>query len=294
MKTSPFNPADYPFRENFADIGGLNMHYVDEGPGEADPLLLLHGVPSWSYLYRKMIVPLTGLGIRVIAPDMIGFGKSHKFNDLVLHTYQNHVVWMSEFIRKLNLQRVVLFGQDWGAVLGMHLAAYMPERFQGLIFSNGVVLTGEEKLPPAFQLWKYFARYSPWLPVGEIINRGCLRKLNRDEKRAYGYPFIQSSEKAGIRAMPSLIPGQRNHPNSTFGKEAWNLLEYWEKPVLCLFSENDPFTRGGEWLIRERIPGAKGQNHQLLPGGHFIQEDCWEELVRQISIFILGLPKKTG
>jgi haloalkane dehalogenase len=291
----PLTPLpDYPFRANYINILGLKMHYVDEGPRDAAPLLLLHGVPSWSYIYRNMISPLAGNGIRVIAPDLIGFGKSEKLISSDSHTYQRHVEWMAEFVRLLGLNQITLFGQDWGAIIGMHLVAELPDRFRGLVLSNGVVLTGEEKLPPVFLFWKYFARYSPWLPVGWIISLGCRRKLSREEKWAYQVPFSNRKEKAGIRTMPSQVPTIMGSPNGSFGREAWKELEHWEKPVLCLFSTGDPFTRGGERLILDRIPGAKGQNHKQLPGGHFIQEDAGEELVSEICNFILGLPENAG
>ena len=293
MKNAHPTLPDYPFPANYADILGLKMHYVDEGPRGAAPLLLLHGVPTWSYLYRKMIFPLAAKGFRVIAPDLIGFGKSQKLNSADTRPYRHQVEWMAEFVRILGLKQITLFGQDWGAIIGMHLAAQMPDRFRGMVLSNGVILTGEQRLPALFVFWKYFARYSPWLPVGRIISLGCRRKLSREERRAYRLPFTNQKEKAGIRVMPSEVPVKRNHHNSPYANEAWKELAHCEMPVLCLFSEGDPFSRGGERLVIERIPGAKGQDHKKLPGGHFIQEDASEELVNEICNFILGLPENS-
>ena len=202
---------DYPYLPNYADVLGLKMHYVDEGPRNGAPLLLLHGVPTWSYIFRHMIIPLAENGNRVIAPDRIGFGKSQKLTSADTQSYRHQVEWMAEFVRTLDLKQITLFGQDWGAIIGMHLAGEMPDRFRGMVLSNGVILTGEQKLPAAFTIWKYFARYSPWLPVGRVVSLGCRRKLSHGEMRAYGFPFTNQKEKTGIRVMPSEVPVNRNH-----------------------------------------------------------------------------------
>jgi haloalkane dehalogenase len=278
---------DYPFRDHYIDVHRLQMHYVDEGPANANPILLLHGNPSWSYIYRKMIPPLSEKGNRVIAPDLIGFGKSQKPDSSAAHTYRNHVEWMAEFVRLLDLQQITLFGQDWGAIIGMHLAAEMPDRFRGLVLSNGVVLTGEEKLPKVLLLWRFFARYSPWIPVGSVISLGCRRKLSKEEKRAYRLPFSSRRDWAGIRAMPSLLPAKGNQNDVPYSMDLWKAFGQWSKPVLCLFSDQDPFSRGGDRRILECVPGAKGQNHKFLPGAHFIQEDAPEEIVNEINNFLL-------
>ncbi len=278
--------ADYPFQDHYIDVLGLRMHFVDEGPGGANPILLLHGTPAWSYIYRKIIILLAAKGIRVIAPDMIGFGKSEKPVSSGSHTYRNHVAWMAEFIRLMDLKQITLFGQDWGAIIGMHLAAEMPDRFNGLLLSNGVVLTGDEKLPKVFRLWRFFTRYSPWMPIGTIISLGCRCTLSKGERHAYRLPFLSSREWAGIRALPSLVPGRWNQSDIPYCRDLWKTFEQWNKPVICLFSDGDPFTRGGDCRIRECVPGARGQKHKVLSGGHFIQEDAPEEIVNQIVIFL--------
>jgi len=276
-------------REDFVDLAGLKMHYTDDGPKDGQVILLLHGVPSWSYIYRKMIPPLAEYGFRVIAPDLIGFGKSDKPGMVEMHSYQNHLDWMTGFIKTLDLRRIILFGQDWGAIIGMHTAVELPERFDGMILSNGSVLKGTEKLPLVLRAWILLARYSPWLPVGRIINYGCIRTLSKEDKRAYDAPFTNRNDRAGIRGLPAQIPTREDHPAAHIGQIAWEKLENYHNPVLSLFSLNDPFTRGGDQLIREQIPGAQGQNHRKLPGGHFIQEDANEELVKQIIKFSKNL-----
>ncbi len=277
--------SSYPFKEHWTKVIGLRMHYVDEGPKEGPVILLLHGVPSWSYIYRNIIPALVNNGFRVIAPDMIGFGKSEKLVLASQHSYTYHIGWLSTFINNLDLNQIVLFGQDWGAILGMHLAVRVPDRIRGLILSNGVILTGEEKLPLIFYIWKWYTRFSPRLPVGRLIDFGCKRKLTKTERDAYEAPFLTKWKKSATRALPSLVPTRPNHPTAHLAWEAWEKLVHWEKPVLTLFSDGDPITRNAEKMILQRIPGASAQSHKKLIGGHFIQEDAPEEIVEQIIKF---------
>jgi haloalkane dehalogenase len=270
---------------NYLKVDGIQMHYVDEGPKNRNPILLLHGEPSWSYLYRHMIPLCAGEGYRAIAPDLIGFGKSDKLKSVKDYSYQSHVDWITAFINKLNLKNIVLFGQDWGALIGLRIAAENEERFAGIIISNGMLLTGDQKISIALKFWKTFARFSPWLPIDLIINSGCLKKLDKTEKYAYKAPFPSSKFKTGARVFPKLLPVTPGDPASEANRKAWEVLDKWTKPFLTAFGDSDPFTRGGEKYLQDRIPGAKGQKHVILKGGHFIQEDAGRELADIILQF---------
>jgi haloalkane dehalogenase len=280
------NLKDYDFKPQYININGLRMHYVDEGPKNANPIFLLHGEPSWSYLYRHIIPRCAAAGNRVIAPDLIGFGKSDKPKKIKDYSYQAHIDWMTIFIKTLDLKQVTLFGQDWGALIGLRLAAENEERFAGIIISNGMLLTGDQKVSVAFKLWKIFALLSPWLPVDRIINFGCLKKLDKAEKFAYRTPFPSSKFKTCVRAFPKLVPVTSRNPATPANRKAWEVLEKWNKPFLTVFSDSDPFTRGGDRYLQKRIPGTKGQKHITLRGGHFIQEDAGEELAKIIIQFV--------
>jgi len=285
-KSNFSNLKDYPFKPNFINVGSLQMHYVDEGPKNTATILLLHGEPSWSYLYRNIIPQCAEAGYRVIAPDLIGFGKSDKPKSVKDYSYQLHVNWMTEFIINLELNNITLFGQDWGALIGLRLGAENEERFTGIIISNGMLLTGDQKISMALKFWRLFARFSPWLPIDRIVNYGCLKKLDKEEKRAYRAPLPSAKYKAGARALPKLLPITIDDPASESNRKAWEVLKKWNKPFLTTFSDSDPFTRGGEKYLQERIPGTKGQKHIILKGGHFIQEDVGEELAKIMIQFI--------
>jgi haloalkane dehalogenase len=281
---------DYPFQPHFVRVNNLLIHYVDEGPVDNDPVLLLHGVPAWSYLYRHLIKIISESGCRVVSPDLIGFGKSDKPREAKLHTYQSHVDWITEFIKILNLKEITLFCHDWGSLIGLRIAASHPDLFTRIIVSNGMLPTGEYKINPGFRLWKYFARYSPFIPVDLVIETGTLQKLDKEEKRAYRAPFPASGYKAAIRALPSRVPAAQNDPQSAVNKTLWKLLEGWNKPFLTVFSNHDPITRGGDEYMQKIIPGAAGQDHKRLDAGHFIQEDRYKEL----SEIIIRFHKKSA
>jgi len=289
LQTPEFRFADlknFSFQSHFININGLQMHYLDEGPINARPVLLLHGVPTWSYLYRHMIQRIAGAGNRVLAPDLIGFGKSDKPKKTKDHTYQAHIEWIRTFIDLLYLKEVVLFGHDWGSLIGLRVAAEQPERFSGIIISNGMLPTGEHKLHFMFKIWKILARYSPFLPVDMAIAAGVKGRLGKEERRAYRAPFPSSKYKAGIRALPNLVPVSLNDPESETNLKAWKSLGRWEKPFLTIFSNDDPITRGGDEYLKERIPGAAGQDHIKINGGHFIQEERSAELSEIVISFI--------
>lgn len=264
---------DYPFAPHYLDVGGPRMHYVDEGPAEADPILMLHGEPTWSYLYRHMIPICAAAGHRVIAPDLIGFGKSDKPAEIADYSYQTHLDWLLSLLEQLQLTRITLVCQDWGSLLGLRLAAEYPERFRAIVVGNGMLPTGDEKVPGAFLWWKRFALYSPVFPIARIVDAGSFRSLSRDERRAYDAPFPGSKYKAGSRAFPKLVPVTPDNPASDATRRAWEVLKQWQKPFLTTFSNGDPITRGGDRYMQARIPGAEGQPHVTLTGGHFLQED---------------------
>jgi haloalkane dehalogenase len=276
---------DFPYKANFLQINDLQMHYIDEGPSEASCVMLLHGVPTWSYLYRHMIGKIAAAGKRVIVPDLIGFGRSDKPAKKSDHSYKSHIDWIKTFIRLLGLKDIILFGQDWGSLIGLRIAADEPDLFGGIIISNGMLPTGEQKMHFAFKLWKAIARYSPSLPVDVIISSGIAGKLDKEEKRAYDAPFPSRKYKTGIRALPNLVPLSPDNPESLANREAWEALDKWDKPFLTVFSNDDPITRDGDKYLQNRIPGAAGQNHIRLNGGHFIQEDRSDELAAIIIRF---------
>lgn len=276
--------ADYPFTPHYLEAQpGLRMHYVDEGSRQSNPVLMLHGEPSWSYLYRHMIPRVAEAGHRVLAPDLIGFGKSDKPAEVGDYSYERHMTWLTEWLTQLNLTNITLVCQNWGSLLGLRLAAEHPERFQRIIVGNGMLPTGETPAPAAFTLWKAFATYSPWFPVSRIVQLGTGRTLTRSEMAAYEAPFPSADFKAGARAFPKLVPVSPDDPASVANRAAWQILENWKKPFITCFSSGDPITRGGDRYMQRRIPGAHGQPHITLRGGHFLQEDSPEDFARIIN-----------
>jgi len=268
---------DFPFAPHYATITDaqdgttLRLHYIDEGPRAAPVVLMMHGEPSWCYLYRHMIGPVVAAGFRVIAPDLIGFGKSDKPARKSDYSYARHVGWMRSWIEQLDLSGMTLACQDWGSLIGLRLVAEMPERFSGVALSNGGLPEGGPA-PRAFTIWRAFSKWSPLFPIGKIIDKGTKRNLSAAEIAAYNAPFPSGAYKAGARIFPSFVPFEENVavPDQ---KRAWTVLEQWDKPFLCCFSDGDPITRGGEARFIGRVPGTAGQPHTTLRGGHFIQED---------------------
>lgn len=274
---------DYPFAPHYTDItdadsgAGLRIHYVDEGPRDAPVVLMMHGEPSWSYLYRKMVEPVVTAGFRVVAPDLIGFGKSDKPAEQGDYSYARHVAWMREWVEQLDLQNVTLACQDWGSLVGLRLLAEMPNRFAGVALSNGGLPEGGDA-PRAFKIWRTFSKWSPLFPIGKIVSAGTKRGLSSHEIAAYDAPFPDASFKAGARIFPTFVPFGNNVAVAD-QKRAWEVLDRFEKPFLCCFSDQDKITRGGESRFIGRVPGTKGQQHRSLNGGHFIQEDDPEGFV---------------
>jgi haloalkane dehalogenase len=277
----------YPFAPHYVEVGGLRMHYVDEGDGPA--VLLLHGEPSWSYLYRKMIPLLTGAGFRAIAPDLIGFGRSDKPVAREAYSYQHHMDWLTGLVTALDLRGVTLVGQDWGGLLGLRLAAEQAPRFAGIVAANTFLPTGDHKTPDAFFAWQQFSQSVPVLPIGGIVARGCTTALPAEVVAAYDAPFPDERYKAGARQFPLLVPTRPDDPASAANRAAWEVLKRWDKPFLTAFSDKDPITAGAERLLQRSIPGAAGRVHPTIAGGgHFLQEDCGEALARVVIDFVRG------
>lgn len=275
--------ADFPFQPHYVMLNmALQMHYVDEGDAEDPVILLLHGEPSWSYLYRHMIPVLAQAGYRVVAPDLIGFGKSSKFTDPQQYSYAKHLEWIQTFIDKLDLQDITLFCQDWGGLLGLRLLSAQPERFVRVVAANTSLPTAEEKVPEAFRTWLTFSQNAPRFDIGRLIDAGTKMKLSPEVIAAYDAPFPEERMKAGARIFPSLVPITPDDPQAEANRAAWTVLETWDKPFLTLFGAHDPITKGAEKMLRARIPGAQGQPHAILDAGHFIQEEKGPELAQRM------------
>jgi len=274
------NLPDYPFSPNYVEVeNGMKMHYVDEGSNNKGLVLCLHGEPSWSYLYRKMIPVFVAAGYRVIAPDLIGFGKSSKPTETSDYTYQKHVDWIKTFISKLGLIDINLFCQDWGGLIGLRILAEESQLFSRTVAGNTFLPTGEREASEAFLKWQKFSQTAPVLPVGKIIQNSTVAKMSDVEVAAYEAPYPDESYKAGAKIFPSLVPTSTDDPESNNNKKAWETLMKLEKPFLTLFSDSDPITKGGEKALQKLIPGCKGQAHTIIQaGGHFLQEDKGEEI----------------
>jgi len=278
---------DYPFEPNYVEVDGLRWHYIDEGNPEDPPILLLHGEPSWSYLYRHMIPILVAAGMRAIAPDLIGFGKSDKPAEEADYTYQRHVDWTWAWMETVILDNVTMVCQDWGSLIGLRLVAEHPDRFARVILANGGLPTGAFEMPPAFMEWQAFSRNTPILNIGQIIQGGTSEYLPDEVIAAYDAPFPDDSYKAGARIFPSLVPTSPNDPAAPANRAAWKALRKYEKPFLTAFSDGDPVTRGGDKIFQRLVRGAKGQQHTTINGaGHFLQEDGAPELARVTLDFI--------
>lgn len=265
----------YPFAANYCEIAqGLRMHYVDEGPRDGKPVLMLHGEPTWSYLYRHMIPLVANAGLRVLAPDLIGFGKSDKPAERGDYSYAGQVAWVKQWMEHLNLTDITLVCQDWGSLIGLRLAAENPQRFARILLGNGGLPTDQTRISAAFHAWRAFSRWSPVFPIGRIVQGGTRRKLTATERAAYDAPFPDDSFKAAARAYPSLVPVSDYSPQgSADNHRAWKVFEQWKKPFICCFSDGDPITKGLDREFLERVPGTRDQPHTTLHGGHFIQED---------------------
>ncbi len=284
---------DYPFEPNYAEIrdgegGTLRVHYLDEGPADAAPVLLVHGEPSWSYLYRHMVPILVNAGHRVVVPDLVGFGRSDKPTRQTDYSYARHVAWLSELVfDHLDLRDATFFGQDWGGLLGLRLVAAEPDRFARVVIGNSGLPTGHGPASEAFLRWQRFSQTTPVFPVGDLVGRACTTELSAAVVAAYDAPFPDDTFKAGARIFPSFVPTNPDDPETAPNQAAWRVLEAFQKPFLCAFSDSDPVTAGGDAPFLAKVPGARGRQHPTIVGaGHFLQEDAGPELAAVIRDFI--------
>jgi haloalkane dehalogenase len=284
---------DYPFPPQYAEIpdgdgATLRVHYLDEGPPDAAPVLLLHGEPSWSFLYRHVIPPLVAAGHRVVVPDLVGFGRSDKPTEATDYSYARHITWMSSLVfDPLDLSDITFFGQDWGGLIGLRLVAAQPDRFARVVIGNTGLPTGQRAPSDAFLAWQKFSQESPHFPIGNIVNGGCATDLAPEVIAAYDAPFPDDSYTAGARIFPSLVPTGPDDPEASGNVQAWTVLSQFDKPFLTCFSDLDPITKGGDAPFRAKVPGARGLAHATVKGAsHFLQEDKGPALAEIIADFI--------
>lgn len=280
---------DFPFAPHYVEIddgegGRLRVHYVDEGPRDGHTVLLLHGEPSWCFLYRHIIPQLVDGGCRVIAPDLVGFGKSDKPTEKSDYTYNRHVNWMqAAIVGELDISDATFFGQDWGGLIGLRLVAEHASRFARVVISNTGLPTGDHPLSEAFMAWQHYSKTSPDFEIGRLINAATVRELSADEIAAFDAPFPDDTYKAAARIFPSLVPTAPDDPTASANRAAWEIFERWEKPFLCCFSDRDPVTRGGDGAFLSRVPGTAGQPHETIENAHhFVQEDSPNDVARII------------
>ena len=286
---------EFPYPANYCDVsdgdgGTLRMAWVQDGPADADPVLMLHGEPSWSFLYRKMIPVLVAAGHRVICPDLVGFGRSDKPTRIEDHSYARHVEWVRELVfDALDLQRVTLVGQDWGGLIGLRLAAEHPERFSRLVVANTGLPTGDIPMPKIWWQFRQVIQTAPSIDVGRFVQGGCRRPMSDGVRAAYDAPFPGDNYCAGPRAMPGLVPTSPEDPAAPANRSAWATLCASATPMLVAFSDGDPMTGGMAPIFQREMPGAQGIDHPVVGNaGHFLQEDAGEELAGYIVAFLGG------
>jgi haloalkane dehalogenase len=284
---------DFPYEPRYVEVdGGLRVAVVEDGPAEGETVLLLHGEPSWSFLYRRMIPILVDAGLRVVAPDLVGFGRSDKPAAPSDYSYARHVEWMrAAVLDELGLTGITLVGQDWGGLIGLRLVAEHPDRFARVVVANTGLPTGDAPMSDAFLAWQRFAQSSPRFEVGRIVSNGTASALPPDVVAAYDAPFPDDSYKAGARAFPGLVPTGPDDPASVANRAAWEALGRWRRPFLTAFSDQDPITGGGDRIFRKLVPGAEGMPHTTLRGGgHFLQEDVGPDLARVVADLVATTP----
>jgi haloalkane dehalogenase len=291
LRTPDERFADLPgfgWVPRYADVGGLRMAYVEDGPPGGEPVLLLHGEPSWSFLYRTVMRVLADAGLRVIAADMIGFGRSDKPAEMSDHSYARHVEWMRALaFDVLGLSGVTLVGQDWGGLLGLRLVAEHPDRFARVVAANTGLPTGDQAMPEVWLRFRDVVAAAPELGISRLVQAGSRTVLPAEVLAAYEAPFPGESYKAGPRAMPTLVPTTPDDPASAANRAAWQKLAAWDKPFLVAFSDSDPITGAMAPILKRTVPGAAGLDHPVIEGaGHFLQEDAGERLGTVIADFV--------
>ncbi len=297
LRTPDSRFADLPefsYEAHYVDVdagdgtGSVRMGYVDEGPRDGAVVLLLHGEPSWSFLYRKMIPVIVAAGHRAVAPDLIGFGRSDKPTSTDDYTYARHVAWVSSFLDATDLSDITLVCQDWGGLVGLRIVAQQPDRFAGVVAANTFLPDGSGTPSDAFLAWQQFSQTVEAFPTGRIIQGATTTELTDAEVAAYDAPFPDETYKAGARVFPSLVPTSPDDPGGIDNAEAWKTLAEFDKPFVTAFSDSDPVTGGNDVPLQRRIAGAAGQPHVTLAGGHhFLQEDVGPELA-QVVVDLIG------
>jgi haloalkane dehalogenase len=286
---------DFPFAPHHVEVGDgaggfVRVHHLDEGPPDAEVVVLMHGEPSWSFLYRTMIPVLVDAGLRCVAPDLVGFGRSDKPSEQADYTYARHVEWMRQALfDRLDLDAITLVGQDWGGLIGLRLVGEHPDRFARVVVANSGLPTGEHPMSDAFLAWQKFSQESPHFPIGRIVDGGCTSDLPAEVVAAYDAPFPDDTFTAGARIFPSLVPTSPDDPAAAANRAAWEVLARFDRPVLTAFSDGDPITAGGDGVFQRTVPGAQGRDHVTIAGGgHFLQEDRGPELARVVADFVAG------
>ena len=288
----PFKP-NYLFVDDF-DGGEMRMHYLDEGSKDGEVVLLLHGEPSWSFLYRNMIAPITDKGYRVIVPDLIGFGRSDKPTKRSDYTYQRHLDWLRNILSQLSLENITLVCQDWGGLLGLRLVAEHPDKFARVLAANTMLPTGDHAPGEAFMKWRTFSQEVAEFPVAGIIKGATVTELAPSVLEGYNAPYPSEEHKAGVRQFPLLVPITTDDPQTENKRAAWQTLKRFSKPFLTAFSDSDPITAGGDKIMQKLIPGTQGQSHTTITnGGHFLQEDQPQQLAQVLLQFINDNPIST-
>jgi haloalkane dehalogenase len=279
--------ADVPDGEG----GFLRMAYVDVGPSDAPVVLLLHGEPSWSFLYRDVVAVLAEHGLRAVVPDLVGFGRSDKPASVSDHSYARHVEWVRALaFDVLDLRGVTLVGQDWGGLIGLRLVAEHLDRFAGVVAANTGLPTGDLPMPDIWWRFRRAVEKAEHLDVGRLVAAGCARPMTHDVRVAYDAPYPDESYKAGPRAMPTLVPTSPDDPATEANRAAWEALTHSDLPFLVAFSDGDPITGGMAPVLRRSMPGARGLDHPVVEGaGHFLQEDAGERLGAIVADFVGGL-----
>lgn len=293
------NLADWPYAPVYTTVSAgdgttdtLRVAHYETGPaGAGETILVMHGEPSWSYLYRKMMAAFVAAGHRVIAPDLVGFGRSDKPMQTSDYTYERHVAWMNEWLRTNDFSNLTLVCQDWGGLVGLRLATENPERFTRIVVANTGLPIADREPSEAFRAWQKFSQEVPNFEVGKLVNGGCATQLSAAEIAAYDAPFPDDTYKAGARIFPALYPDGDDHPSNIANARAWEVLRAWNKPFLTAFSDGDPVTRGGQRTFERDVPGAQGKPHVIIEGGgHFLQEDKGDEFAAVVNQFIDSYP----
>jgi haloalkane dehalogenase len=293
--------AGFPLAPRWVEVtnpdGGAAIRVATYAAGadDAPAVLMLHGEPTWSYLYRHVVDAVVEAGLRAVAVDMVGFGRSDKPAAIADHSYARHVAWTTEVVAALDLRDVVLLGQDWGGLIGLRLVAAEPERYAGVVASNTGLPTGDTDMP---RVWWQFRKAvekasepGRVLDVGRLVASGCVRGLADADRAAYDAPFPDETFKAGPRAMPLLVPTRSDDPENGANRAAWEALGSYEKPFLVAFADSDPITGAMAPVLRSHVPGAAGREHPTISeAGHFLQEDAGAELGRVVAAFAGGLP----